>query len=195
MFSNAFVPYKGYWSSPFSRWQGSLQNQDSVKLAAEATKKFFELRGFKADMFDGIVFGTTIPQPWWFYDAPYYATLMGNPAISGPRMSQACATSTVSVNYAANNVETGNYELMLVACTDRMSNGPNLLWPNPNGPGGKPDFESWVMDGFGWDPGAETSPAGTAENVAKKHGFTREESDAMAIARYEKYNRCLEKRS
>ena len=89
------------------------------------------------------------------------------------------ATSTVSVNYAANSIEAGANEILLVATTDRMSNGPNILWPNSNGPGGKPDFESWVIDGFGWDPAAETSPVGTAENVAKKHGFTREQPDAM----------------
>ena len=158
MLTKAFVPYKGYWSSPFSRWQGSLQNADSVKLAAATTKKFFELRGFTPDMFDGIVYGSTIPQAWWFYDAPHYATLMGNPEISGPRMAQACATSTVSVNYAANSIEAGANEILLVATTDRMSNGPNILWPNSNGPGGKPDFESWVIDGFGWDPAAETFP-------------------------------------
>jgi len=191
MFTNAYVPYRGYWSTPFCKWQGSFQNEDSVHLAAQTAKKFMEQKTFPLDIFDGIVFGSTIPQRWWFYDAPYFATLMGNPAIGGPRIAQACATSTVSVNYAASSLHAGTYSNMLVVCTDRMSNGPNLLWPNPNGPGGKPEFESWIMDGFGWDPGAETSPVGTAENVAKKYGFTREESDAMAVARYEKYADAL----
>lgn len=193
MFTKAFVPYKGYWSSPFSRWQGMLQNEDSVVLAAATAKKFFVLRGYSPDLFDGIVFGTTIPQKCWFYGSPHFASLMGNPKIGGPLMAQACATSTVSINYAATNIETGGNQTVLVATTDRMSNGPNILWPNPNGPGGKPDFESWVMDGFGWDPMAETSPTGTAETVAKKHGFTREQSDAMAIARYNKYTDALKK--
>jgi len=191
MLTKAFIPYKGYWSSPFSRWQGTLQNQDSVKLLAAASKQFFKLRGYTPDIFDGIVLGATIPQPQWFYNSPHYASLMGNPTVSGPHMAQACATSTVSVNYAANNIESGTNEVVLVGTTDRMSNGPNILWPNQTGPGGKPDLESWVMDGFTWDPMAETSPTGTAENVAKKHGFTREESDAMAIARYEKYTDAL----
>ncbi len=84
MFKNVYVPYKGYWSSPFCRWQESLQNQHAVKLAADTAKKFFALRGITPDIFDGIVFGTTIPQKMWFYDAPWFATLMGNPNISGP---------------------------------------------------------------------------------------------------------------
>ena len=191
MLTKAFVPYKGYWSSPFCKWQGSFQNEDSVKLAAATAKKFMELRDFTPDIFDGIVYGSTIPQPWWFYDAPHFATLMGNPDISGPRMAQACATSTVSVNYAARCIETGSHRNVLVATTDRMSNGPNIIWPNPKGPGGKPEFESWIVDGFGWDPSAETSPSGTAEMIAKKHGITRGESDAMAVNRYDKYAQAL----
>ena len=191
MFKKAYVPYKGYWSSPFCKWQGSFQGEDSVKLGAATARKFFELRGYKPTMFDGLVLGSTIPQPWWFYNSPHVANLLGNPDISGPCIAQACATSTVSVNYAASSVEVGNNNTMLVLASDRMSNGPNLLWPDPKGPGGKPTFESWVMDGFGWDPTAETSPAGTGENVAKKYGFTREESDAMAISRYNKYMDAL----
>jgi acetyl-CoA acetyltransferase len=191
MFTQAFVPYRGYWSSPFCKWQGAFQNEDSVKLGAATAKQFIALRGYEAEFFDGIVYGSTIPQRWWFYDSPHVATLMGNPHISGPRIAQACATSTVSVNYAACCIQTSSHQNVLVVASDRMSNGPNLLWPNPAGPGGKPDFESWVMDGFGWDPTAETSPTGTAENVAKKYGFTRAESDAMAINRYNKYAEAL----
>jgi acetyl-CoA acetyltransferase len=158
-----------------------------VILGAATAKKFLDLSGYTPDLFDGIVYGSTIPQRWWFYDAPHVATLLGNPNITGPRMAQACATSTVSVNYAACCIQTGMNQNVLVVASDRMSNGPNLIWPNPAGPGGKPEFESWVVDGFGWDPTAETSPTGTADNVAKKYGFTREESDAMAISRYNKY--------
>lgn len=187
MYAKAYIPYKGYWCSPFCRWQGSLQNQNSTELAAAAAKRFFELRGITPDIFDGIIYGATIPQPQWFFDVPYLATLMGNPHISGPRISQACATSTVALNYAASAIEAGSNATLLVVTADRASNGPNLIWPNPLGPGGKPHYESWMMDGFNLDPVADTSPLGTANNVARKHGITREESDALVLNRYLKY--------
>ncbi len=187
MFKNVYVPYRGYWCSPFCRWQGSLQNQNSTELAAAAAKQFLALRGITPDIFDGIVYGATIPQPQWFYDAPHFATLMGNPNLSGPRVSQACATSTVCLNYAATSIEAGSNTTVLVAAADRTSNGPNILWPNPAGPGGKPHYESWMIDGFNLDPVAETGPLGTANNVARKHGITREESDALVLSRYNKY--------
>jgi acetyl-CoA acetyltransferase len=187
VFRSAYVPYRGYWCSPFCRWQGSLQNQNSTELAAAAARRFFELRGITPDIFDGIVYGATVPQPLWFYDAPHLATLMGNPTISGPRVAQACATSTVALNYAASSIEVGSNTSVLVVTADRTSNCPNILWSNPFGPGGKPHFESWMIDGFNWDPIAETGPLGTANNVAKKHGITREESDALVLSRYNKY--------
>jgi acetyl-CoA acetyltransferase len=123
----------------------------------------------------------------WFFDAPHFATLMGNPHISGPRVAQACATSTVSLNYAASSIEVGINTNILVATADRTSNCPNILWANPSGPGGKPHYESWMVDGFILDPIAETGPLGTANNVAKKHGITREESDALVLTRYNQY--------
>lgn len=41
MYTKAYIPYKGYWCSPFCRWQGSLQNQNATELAAAAAKRFF----------------------------------------------------------------------------------------------------------------------------------------------------------
>jgi len=187
MFTKAFIPYKGYWSSPFCRWQGQLQNENAVDCCAATARKFFETRSLVPDIFDGIVLGTTVPQKQWFFGPPRFASLIGNENISGPQMAQACATSAVSINYAANSIEMGTHQNVLVAATDRTSNSPNLLWPNPAGLGGKPEFESWMVDGFEMDPVAEVSALQTAENVAREHGVTREESDAMALRRYQQY--------
>jgi acetyl-CoA acetyltransferase len=187
MFKNVFVPYKGYWSSPFCKWQEALQNQHSVEFAAATAKRFLELHKITPDIFDGVVYGGTVPQKMWFYAAPWFATMMGNPNISGPQIAQACATSTVSINYAASSVELGSNSNVLVATSDRTSNCPNILWPNPAGLGGKPDFESWMLDGFNYEPTGGTGPLGTANNVAVEHGITREESDALVLNRYNKY--------
>jgi acetyl-CoA acetyltransferase len=187
MFKNVYVPYKGYWCSPFCKWQGSFQTQHAVKLAADTAKKFFELRGITPDIFDSLVFGATIPQKMWFYDAPWFASLIGNPFLAGPRVAQACATATVSIKVAATSIESGSDANVLVATCDRASNCPNILWPNPSGLGGKPDFESWMLDGFMFEPTGDTGPLGTAINVTKEHGITREESDALVVSRYNKY--------
>ncbi len=161
-------------------------------LAADTAKKFFELRGITPDIFDSLVFGATIPQKMWFYDAPWFATLIGNPFLAGPRVAQACATSTIAIKTAATSVEAGSDANVLVATCDRASNCPNILWPNPAGLGGKPDFESWMLDGFMFEPTGDTGPLGTAINVTKEHGITREESDALVLDRYNKYMMSME---
>ena len=133
MFKNVFIPYGGYWSSPFIRWQGSLQNEDAVRCGAATTKKFFELKGIDTKIFDYLVLGTTVPQKQWFFAPPLFASLMGNEKISGPLIAQACATSAVSMNYAAMFVETGDKLNVFVATTDRCSNSPHSIWPNTTG--------------------------------------------------------------
>ncbi|MFC1921125.1 thiolase family protein [Chloroflexota bacterium] len=192
MFNKCFIPYKGYWSSPFSRWQMSFQNANSIELGAATARKFLELRGYKPNMFDGCVLGSTVSQPAWFHGTPWFCALVGNEKISGPMISQACATSATCIHTAAAGVESGTYQNVLVAVTDRCSNSPHSIWPNPNGPGGEVISENWMMDNF-TDPYAGAEMVQTAEFVATEYGgITKEESDAMAIHRYEQYTMSLE---
>ena len=187
MFKNVFIPYGAYWSSPFCKWQGSFQNENSIHLGAATAKRFFETRNYSPDILDGIILGMTVGQPDWFFGAPYFASLMGNDKIPGQTVFQACATSAMGLSYASLAISAGANRTMIVATTDRCSNSPQTLWPNPKGPGGAPFFESWMMDHFYNDPVDECSALQTAENVAKKHGITREDADAMALRRYEQY--------
>ena len=187
MLSKAYIPYKGYWSSPFCRWQGSLQNEHAIVLGAATAKKFMELRSIDPASLDGLFLGITIGQPSWFYAAPWFAALMGNDRISGPTISQACATSATALGMAAMSVETGAHENIMVANTDRCSNGPHTIWPNPKGPGAEVISENWLMDNFNKDPYGQQAMVQTAENVGKEHGITKEEVDACALRRYEQY--------
>jgi acetyl-CoA acetyltransferase len=71
--------------------------------------------------------------------------------------------------------------------TDRCSNGPHTVWPNPDGPGGEVISENWLMDNFNRDPWAKGAMIQTAENVAGEAGISREQCDAVALRRYEQY--------
>ncbi len=191
MYTKSFIPYKGYWSSPFCRWQGSLQNENAIVLGAATGKKALELRGIDPGRFDGCILGWSVPQKSCFYGTPWFSGLIGAPGVSGPIFSQACATSATGVGYAGSLVETGVHSTLLVAMVDRCSNGPHLVYPNPTGPGAKPISEDWVMDNFGNDPWAKNAMIETAERVAKEAGITREECDEVALDRYKKYQMAL----
>ncbi len=190
--SKAFIPYKGYYSTPFCRWQGSLQNEHSIVLGATTSKRWFESKGWDPKMFDYLFLGITVGQKQWFYGSTWAAALMGAEGIPGMTISQACTTSVTCIWTAAMSIETGMLKLPYCLMTDRCSNGPHVIWPNPLGPGGEVISENWMMDNFNRDPWAGLAMIQTAENVMKEEGFTREQSDEVVLLRYEQYKMALE---
>ncbi len=34
MYTKSYIPYKGYYSTPFCKWQGSLANENAITLGA-----------------------------------------------------------------------------------------------------------------------------------------------------------------
>lgn len=191
-FANACIPLGGAWSSPFARWQGPLSELSSLDLATIVTRRALADRGISAEAIDQLVLGWTIPQPEIFYGAPTVAARLGAEGVTGPMVSQACATSVAAVALAAQGVELGDTELSLALLTDRTSNGPTLLYPAPSAPGGAPRSEHWVLDNFRCDPWAGQPMIRTAENVAREGEFTREEIDDVTAFRYEQYQRALD---
>ena len=192
MLTKTFIPYKGYYSTPFSRWQGSLANEHAIVLAGNTSKRWLADKNWDPKMFDYLFLGMTIGQPQWFYGSPWAAALVGAVETPGVIISQACTTSATCIFQAAVGIETGLYETVYTLMTDRCSNGPHTIWPNPKGPGGEVISENWLMDNFSRDPNAGLRMIETAENVGKEGGFTKEQCDELTLRRYEQYLMALE---
>ena len=190
-FKDVYIPYGGYWSTPFSRWQGSFQNLHAIRFAADISARFLQENNISPKEFDELILGITIPQLSNFYGTPWLAGMIGAEHITGPMIGQACATSAKCVEIAAMSVDTGLHKNVLVVCADRCSNGPHLIYPNPQAPGGTVDKESWVWDNFGNDPFAKNAMIETAENVAKEAGITKEQGDKITALRYTQYQDSL----
>jgi len=187
MLEKVYIPYGGYFSSPFSRWQGTLANDNSITLGAATAKRWLEQKRWDPKIFDYFYLGITVHQLAGFYGGPWSAALTGAERVPGLLVSQACSTSTVAIYHASMGVETGLYQTPFCLMVDRCSNGPHAVWPNPLGPGGQVISEDWVMDNFSKDPWAGSAMIKTAENVATESGITREQCDAVALRRYEQY--------
>ncbi len=188
---NAFIPYGGYWSTPFVRWQGSFANWHPVALAAQVSTRALTERGIAPQVFDALFLGMTVPQKHSFYGAPWLAGMIGAPGITGPILSQACATGARVLASSALEVEGGANQAILAVTLDRCSNGPHVYYPNPLGPGGRGDAEDWVWDNFNFDPYAKNAMLQTAENVAREADITREQQDDMMLLRYAQYQDAL----
>jgi acetyl-CoA acetyltransferase len=200
MLKKVYIPYRGYYSSPFCRWQGSLAHENAITLGAATAKRWLTHKQWDPKIINYLIFGITIHQPHGFYGSPWAAALMGCADIPGMLISQACTTSTTCIWQASTGVESGTYDNCFCLMTDRTSNGPHTIWPNPLGPGGQVIFEDWLMDNFGKDPWAGGAMIQTAENVAREAGITREQCDALTLRRYAQYqdaladNRAFQKR-
>ncbi len=187
----AEIPYGAYWCTPFSRWQGSLANLHSVRLAAHVVKTELARRDIDPSEFDFGVLGMSVPQKHSFYGLPWLAAMVGAPKATGPTIGQACATSVRCVLTGAQEIETGQTETALLVACDRTSNGPHIYYPNPLGPGGTGESEDWVMGNFSCDPNGGHAMITTAENVAAKHEISTEEQHEIVLRRTEQYRAAL----
>ena len=191
-FTKAFIPYAGYYSTPFSKWQGSLQHENAIQLGARSSKRWFEGKGWQPnELLDYLYLGITIGQQRVFYGASWAATLMGAPDIPGQTIMHACATSTTAVYNAASAIELEQAQTAFCLLVDRCSNGPHTIWPNPKGPGGEVIAENWNMDNMAGDPSTGIGMIQTGERIAKTSGFTKEQADELTLRRYEQYAEAL----
>ena len=189
-FDNVRIAGGAYWSSPFHRWQGALCDAGPIELAAECGRSAADSGRIDIEMVDQVHLGVTVPSPAIFFGAPRLASLLGAPAaVTGPTISQACATSAAVLASAAAAVELGDSRSALAVCADRTSNGPHLYYPRSSpAPGAS---EDWVWDNFS-DPDLGHQMIASAENIAAEGGYTRRNQDEMTVLRHAQYQQALE---
>ena len=110
--TNAWVPYGGYWTTPFSKWQGSFAGLPPIPFAADVASRALEEKGIHKSQFDGLCLGWTVPSRHGFYGGPWIGALMGMTDVTGPNIAQACATSVRCLAYGASEVMTGGASVL-----------------------------------------------------------------------------------
>ncbi|MGD9920778.1 MAG: thiolase family protein [Pseudorhodoplanes sp.] len=189
--SDLRIPYGAYWSTPFSRWQMSLSDLHSMKLAAVTAAKVAKDKEWPLETLDHAVLGMTVPQEKSFWGTPWVMTMMGAPFVTGPTVSQACATSARALSAAASEIGAGDASASLVVTCDRTSNSPVVVHPNPRGASGAPSVENWMLDNFNDEPTGHFAMVDTAENCARDWQISTQEQHDLAALRYEQYRDAL----
>ena len=185
--TTAAIPYGAYWSTPFARWQGSLAHLHALEFAAHIARDELKRRDIAPDAFDHGVLGTTVPQLHSFFGLPWVMGMLGAPNVPGPTINQACATGVRCLAAGQQEIAAGDAGAVLAITADRISNGPHLYYPDPQGAGGTGQAENWVMDNFSHDPFAKVAMIDTAENVAKRWQITTAEQHDVVLMRYRQY--------
>jgi len=185
------IPYGCYWSTPFTKWQGAMQHLNSVEFAAWTCERELKRRAIAPEAIDHGILGITVIQHHSFYGLPWLTGLAGLKRVTGPTLSQACATGARLILAGVQEIESGLASVSLAISGDRTSNGPHVYYAEPSGPGGTGTHEDWVMDNFSCDPLGRHSMLQTAENVAKKHGISTADQHAVTLRRLEQYREAL----
>ena len=191
VFSNVEIPYGAYWSTPFVKWQGSLQHLHSLKFAAHVAKAELAKRKLPPESFDFGVLGVTQVQYQSFYGAVWPLYEIGLKHVTGPQLSQVCATGPRVLLTGAAEIQLGMATTALVLGADRISNGAHIYYPAPAGAGGTGESEDQVMHNFMHDPVGNHSMLQTAENVAAKYGVSTAQQHEVVMMRYAQYQDAL----
>jgi acetyl-CoA acetyltransferase len=103
-FNNAYIPYGGYYSTPFCRWQGSMANENAIELGDKTARRWFlEKKPFDPTIIDYVYFGITIAQHYLFYGHTCSTAILTDDQKNVPALliHQACSTSTTILQLAA----------------------------------------------------------------------------------------------
>jgi acetyl-CoA acetyltransferase len=187
MTSEIEIPYGCYWSTPFAKWQGSLQHLHSIEFAAWVCRKQLQRLSIDGRVIDHAVLGTTVIQQHGFYGLPWLTGLAGLGHVTGPTLAQACATGVRLVLSGMQEIASGLADVALTLSADRCSNSAHVYYPDPKGPGGTGSHEDWLLESFSCDPLGKHSMLQTAENVARKHGISTQEQHEVVLRRLDQY--------
>lgn len=181
MFSKAYIPYRGYYTSPFSKWGRSFKNYNAIELSSATTKQWLTVSDINPSTIDFVIYGNSVHQHRGFWAGPWVSAMIGAEHTTGIAISQACTTAATSLYQAAANTELGVCKTTLCLTADRTSNGPIINWPEYD------VTENWIDDNFSYDPWGKTSMQVTAENIVKLVNANKTQLDEVTAHRYNQY--------
>lgn len=158
--------------------RGSLRTVNPSDLAATAIKAALERApGLDPAQIEDVILGCAIPEAEQGLNMARIAALRaGLPdVVAGQTVNRFCASGLQTIATAANQIMTGQAEILVAGGAESMSMVPmsgHHFSPNPTMVDVNPD----VYLGMGL----------TAENVAQKYGVSREDQDAFALRSHQR---------
>ncbi|MCP5064885.1 MAG: thiolase family protein [Ignavibacteriae bacterium] len=174
--------------TPFGKLCGTLGNVSPTDLGIYVTKAAIEKSGIKGEDIDQLMYANIGQSSADSYFLPRHIGLFsgipeGVPAVMLQRI---CGSGFETIIAGAEQISLGKAQTALCGGTENMTLSPTVSFGNRMGyPLGRIDFKDML-----WEALNDTAavPMGvTAENVAKKHGITKEEANVFAKSSIDKY--------
>jgi acetyl-CoA C-acetyltransferase len=167
--------------TPFGKFCGTLGQISPTDLGIYASRATLEKANVKAEAIDQVIAANVGQSSVDTYFLPRHIGLYagipsGVPAVMLQRL---CGSGFETIIGGAEQITLGKAETVLCCCTENMSLAPTVSYGNRMGyPLGRITFKDML-----WEALNDTAavPMGcTAENIAKKYGINREETDKYA---------------
>lgn len=169
--------------TPIGAYGGSFKGVSAVQLGIIVAKEALKRANVKATIVDEVIFGNVLQAGLGQNVARQVAVHAGIPVeVPSFTVNKVCGSGLKSVALAAQAIMAGEADVILAGGTENMSQAPYLLksarWGQRMGDGNLEDY--MVKDGL-WDIFNDTHMGVTAENIAEKYSFTRQEQDNVAL--------------
>ncbi|MFY8094202.1 MAG: thiolase family protein [Niveispirillum sp.] len=172
------VVIAGYARSPFHiANKGELTKVRPDDLAAAVVKELLARTGVDGAAVEDLILGCAFPEgEQGFNVAKLVAMIAGLPqSVAGATVNRFCGSSMQSIHQAAGAIALGAGDCFIAAGVESMSRVPM---------GGYNPLPNAALHAA--NPGAYMSMGITAENLAKKFGFTRAQQEAYAVESHAK---------
>ena len=162
---------------------GALRDMTALELGALAGKAAIEQSKFEAKDFDHAIFGNALQTSGdALYGARHVALKAGLPVeMPALTVNRLCGSGIQSIISAAQLIELGEANVALAGGMESMSQAPHVIrgarWGFKLGQG---KLEDSLMVAL-LDTHCGIHMAGTAENLARKYGVSREQQDEFAL--------------
>ncbi len=180
--------------SPIGSLRGNLSRIRPDDLAATLIKELTQRNEFDPQLIEEVYLGCVNQSGEDSRNVGRMAVLLANlpETTSGTTINKLCASGMEAVNQAARSIQVGNGDVFIAGGVESMSRAPLVMSKHELtfGGGNRTVYDSTLGARFEnqrfVEMGFNDSMGQTAENLAEKHKFTREEQDAFALESHEK---------
>lgn len=174
--------------TPVGKFQGSLSDFSAPRLGALVVREGVRRANIDAGLVDECIMGNVVSAGLGQNPARQAAIFGGlSPEVGAMTINKVCGSGLKAVALAAQAIQTENSSIVVAGGMESMTNAPYLLPQARKGYrlGNAQIIDSMVNDGL-WDVYNDYHMGITGENVAEKHGITREEQDQFAVNSHRK---------
>src|SRR5262245_38186811 len=169
--------------TPMAEYGGALRDRTAIELGAIAAEAAIAQSGIEPAKFDHAIFGNALHTSGDALYGPRHVALKAGLPVEVPALTvnRLCGSGIQSIVSAAQLIELGEASVVLAGGMESMSQAPHVIRGSRGGfKLGQGKLEDSLMVALS-DPYCGCTMAGTAENLARKYGITREAQDQFAV--------------